>query len=153
MIPRTKPLFFLWLLLTLGLLTFIWGNSLMPAEDSSQLSGWFGQLIGKVFPIFSPDSPNGSHLLRKCAHFCEFAALGAVLCFGWAMVQVKKRCILFPALGCGILVAAIDETIQRFVPGRSGAVTDVLLDSSGVLAGAACLFLILILYKEHKGGA
>jgi VanZ family protein len=34
------------------------------------------------------------------------------------------------------LVPVVDEAIQLFVPGRSGRVTDVLLDLSGVAFGA-----------------
>ncbi len=44
------------------------------------------------------------------------------------------RHISVPMLG-GVLTALTDETIQIFSPGRSSQVTDVWLDSAGVLAG------------------
>ena len=34
-----------------------------------------------------------------------------------------------------VLAPVVDECIQRFVPGRSGQPTDVLIDLSGVLLG------------------
>ncbi len=42
--------------------------------------------------------------------------------------------VSWPMLG-GLLTALTDETIQLFVPGRSGQVTDVWIDFSGVLTG------------------
>ena len=33
----------------------------------------------------------------------------------------------------GLLTALTDETIQLFVPGRSGQVTDIWIDFSGVM--------------------
>ena len=41
------------------------------------------------------------------------------------------------------LYAATDEFHQVFVPGRSGKVADVLLDSAGALLGVLLLALIL----------
>lgn len=46
------------------------------------------------------------------------------------------------SLFSGLLVALTDETIQLFVPGRSGQVTDVWLDFLGILAGSV-MYLIL----------
>ncbi len=148
MIRRSKLSLTLWAVITAALLAFIWGNSLMPEDASSELSGWFGELICKILPIFSPENPTGSYLLRKCAHFCEFAALGAVLCWGWAML-LQKQVFLY-SLACGILVAAIDETIQLFVPGRYGCIQDVALDSSGVLTGAACVLLLILITRKNR---
>ena len=42
----------------------------------------------------------------------------------------------------GLAVAGIDEGIQTFVQGRSGQISDVLLDFFGVTA--ACLILTLL---------
>ncbi len=134
-----------------AMVCFIWGNSLLPAQESSQVSGWFGQFLGRLLPIFSPDNPNSSHLLRKCAHFAEFAVLGGLLCWGSAMLQRKKPLVLGAAFLCGTAVAAIDETIQLFVPGRGGSIADALLDSTGVLTGAAAMLLLLMcIRKLHR---
>ena len=42
--------------------------------------------------------------------------------------------VSWPMLG-GLLTALTDETIQLFVPGRSGQVTDIWIDFSGVMTG------------------
>ena len=64
--------------------------------------------------------------------------------------------VSWPVLG-GLLTALTDETIQLFVPGRSGQVTDIWIDFSGVmtglLAGLILLGLIrmcIILYQHRN---
>ena len=48
-----------------------------------------------------------------------------------------------PMLG-GVLTALTDETIQLFSDGRSGQVTDVWLDSAGVLTGILVAIVLLL---------
>jgi VanZ family protein len=70
-------------------------------------------------------------LLRKIAHVAEYAVLGALL-----MRAVGSD---LPAAAIGIAYAATDEVHQVFVPGRHGAVLDVLVDAVGVLIGVYLL--------------
>ncbi len=150
MIRRSKLQLWLCGLLTAVAVCFIWGNSLLPADESSQVSGWFGAFIGKLLPMFSPENPNGSHLLRKFAHFTEFALLGTLLCWGSAMLLKKKPAVIGAAFLCGAAVAAIDETIQRFIPGRCGCLADALLDSVGVLTGTLAVFVLILLLRKSR---
>ena len=46
--------------------------------------------------------------------------------------------------------AATDEMHQLFVPGRSGQVSDVLLDSAGAIAGLALLGGIRFLVQRRR---
>ncbi|MEF2639337.1 MAG: VanZ family protein, partial [Lachnospiraceae bacterium] len=55
--------------------------------------------------------------------------------------QLRTR-ILIP-FALGVLYAASDEFHQLFVPGRSGQVRDVCIDSSGVMIGILLLTLVL----------
>ena len=114
-------------------LAVIWGNSLLSGESSSQVSGWAGQLLQKLLPALSLDTEEGMHLLRKTAHFTEFAILGVLLLRLTGLIGQPVR----SAALWGITAAAVDETIQRFTEGRTGCLQDVLLDSTGVLAGVA----------------
>ena len=125
----------------------IWGMSLQPAEVSSDFSSG---LFGKILRIFFPDVwgrldeiPMATlemwhWIFRKFAHFTEYFILG-ILWFG-VLSQcetINKR--IKTALIC-ILTALVDEMlIQRFVPGRSGQLTDVALDSIGAVIG---MFLV-----------
>lgn len=119
--------------LLIGLLVFIWGNSMLPGEISQAFSDWVNSFL------FSGEGSGGqgSGLLRKIAHFTEFAALGMLL--GWLFGMLRKGKLLPFCAGCA--AACMDETIQFFVPGRSPGLKDVAIDSCGVLAGLILLWI------------
>ena len=130
-------------------LTFIWGNSMIPAEGSSMLSEWVREILSSVIPP-AAESESG-FLLRKLAHFSEFACLGFLLSWHFAMVQQKKPCIAGTALLTGFLCACADETIQLFSPGRGPSPVDVGIDTAGVAFGIGLLLLGQYIYqKNHK---
>ena len=54
------------------------------------------------------------------------------------------------ALAAGIIYAATDEFHQTFVPGRAGRISDVCIDTCGVLIGAFAFLGIYILIKKCK---
>ena len=125
-------------------LIFIWGNSLLPGEISGAFSDWVKSVLARLFGGgFQASSGRG--LLRKVAHFTEFAALGALL--GWLFGMLKKRRI-YPFL-FGTAAACIDETIQMFVPDRGPTVRDVCIDSCGVLTGMYLLCLGHTWYQKY----
>ena len=123
---------------------FIWGNSLLPGSVSGAISGWIRDVLAAIFPGGFDEPDSGHGLLRKLAHFSEFACLGGLLVWLFAMVQ-KTRAL---ALLCGVLVASVDETIQRFVPGRGPSIRDVLIDTSGVIVGIGLLLIGHTVYKR-----
>lgn len=116
-------------------LVFIWGNSLMPGEISGTFSDWVKSMLAQIVPM-GPDDGTGGGLLRKAAHFTEFTALGMCLAWLYGMLQKGK---VFPFLW-GVLAAAVDETIQCFVPDRGPSIRDVCIDSAGVLTGMILLW-------------
>lgn len=117
-------------------LVFIWGNSLLPGEISGAFSDWVKSILARLFSG-DPSAPSGGGLLRKVAHFTEFAALGMCLAWLHGMLQKGK---LQPFLW-GVLAASVDETIQRFIPDRGPSIRDVCIDSAGVLTGIVLLWL------------
>ena len=117
-------------------LVFIWGNSLLPGEISGAFSDWVKSILAQLF-AGEPGEHSGGGLLRKIAHFTEFTALG--MCLAWLHGMLQKG-RLRPFLW-GVLAAAADETIQRFVPDRGPSVKDVCIDSAGVLTGIILLWL------------
>ena len=122
-----------------ALLCFIWGNSMLPGQESGQISGGLLQWLRQTFP-FLRGMPE--LLLRKLGHFLEFAALGFFLC--WLLRlggQVGIHRVSAPMF-LGMLAANIDETIQYFRPGRGPSVIDVWIDTAGVVAGIAAFFLL-----------
>ena len=103
------------------ILAFIWGNSLMPAELSHSFSQWVKTLLTRFLSGDGAETGEGSGLLRKMAHFAEFTALG--LCLTWRGGMLGKK--MGRTFLAGVAVAAVDETIQRFVPGRNASILDV----------------------------
>lgn len=138
----------IYIALTLLWTVIIFSFSLQPGEVSSDMSQGFGRWLLQTFAPWlldymeslSPEQLEYLHfLLRKCAHFTEYFILG-VLAIS-AVYQTKFSNKWRYALLYGVLVAAIDETIQRFVPERAGRLADVFLDSSGVFFGIICYLL------------
>ena len=142
----------LWLCAALiGLcLCFIWGNSLLPGEVSAAISDWVGDTLEQLLHIHRTSPGRG--LLRKLAHFSEFAALGMLLT--WLMGMREKPFWLAQIFGS--LAACVDETIQCFVPGRGPGLRDVCIDSSGVLTGMIVIYfgysLLIHRRRNHNLG-
>ena len=127
-------------------LCFIWGNSLLPGEISGAISEAVKNVIRWCLSFLGLRSGGGGGggLLRKVAHFTEFACLGGL--FTWLFSMLRRPVLLAP--GCGFLAACVDETIQIFVPNRGPSVFDVLIDTAGVAVGVT--LLLLFHYIKHK---
>ena len=92
--------------------------------------------------------------VRKAAHMTEFGIL-AVLIYIWlGKWQFTTRKTMLLAILAAALYAASDETHQLFVAGRSGRVTDVMIDSAGAILGvlifAGVEKCIIFLWNRRK---
>jgi VanZ family protein len=76
-----------------------------------------------------------NHLVRKIAHFSEYAVLFLVSTFAFRRLwsNLSAGWIALVCLALCVAFAAGDEFHQSFVPGRTPLVSDVLLDSFGAL--------------------
>ena len=147
------------LFLVLAMLAFIWGHSLMPAEVSSQESEWFLRLVKPA--VMAADwclrqfgvRVEPSALVRKMAHFSEFAVLGVLMYLLFSPPEKRSRGLL-AAAGC-LAAALIDEFLQRFAAGRAPALRDVGIDFAGACLGialaAAVLALIHLAARKRRG--
>lgn len=88
--------------------------------------------------------------IRKLAHFSIYTVLGiATICHmsTYSIVRYKR-------IGCsliiGMLYAISDEIHQLFVPGRSGQMTDVLIDTMGVLFGICVVLLGQNIIRKNR---
>jgi len=93
------------------------------------------------------------HAIRKCAHFAEYFILSLLILRGIRAGRKETR--LAWALLAILVVAAyasLDEFHQSFVPGRTPAVGDVLIDTSGGAAAQllAALFVLWGHVREHQ---
>ena len=76
------------------------------------------------------------YFARKAAHFMIYALLGALFVQALFCHTDNTYIVLCGALLFTMLFAATDEFHQLFVPGRSGELRDVALDSGGAVLGA-----------------
>ena len=130
-------------------LVFIWGNSMLGREQSADVSNGLLEFIRPALESLGLNCET-DHWLRKLAHFCEFALLGAELSALWALKTKRSMWDLSrSALYC-LGVAVMDETIQYF-SGRYPHILDVMLDFSGSICGIAvfyAVFAAVVKYKE-----
>ena len=134
----------------IGCIAFIFSNSMKIASVSSVSSGRVLQLLQAVLRrLGMPGLAQRltMHIVRKMAHFCEYTLEGFLLMLCMRVYSRRPlRHITVPMLA-GVLTALTDETIQLFSQGRSSQVTDVWLDSAGVLAGILAALLLMGLWS------
>ena len=139
-------------------IAFIFSNSLQNGTSSGQTSGTVMNFINSVLGSISPSLKVDHHFVRKAAHFCEFAALSLSFCFSFWFtfsatkgVRGKRRFMTLFSIPASFAVAVCDEVIQLFIDGRSGSVTDVLIDTSGAVTSALLFFaLYTLICRLHK---
>lgn len=144
----------IWLTLAVLWLLFIWGNSLQTAAESSEVSRG---VMAYLIPLLEwTGLPEGlwHTLVRKLAHMTEFALLGML----WSLAVspgakttphvrwTRRSWALLICLGA----ALIDESIQRFVPGRSGELRDVCIDLLGGILGILAVLAAAAVRKRLK---
>lgn len=134
----------------IGCIWFIFSNSMAVADVSSVSSGRVLQLLQAVLRRLGHPALAQRltmHIVRKMAHFCEYTLEGFLLMLCMRVYSRRPlRHITVPMLA-GVLTALTDETIQLFSEGRSSQVTDVWLDSAGVLAGILAALLLMGLWR------
>ena len=119
---------------------FIFYHSMETAEMSSSRSMGLLAMMERYLGRYSFLT---EHLLRKLAHFLEFAVEG-VLLLSVLLGYTERlfRYLGWPLLG-GVLTALTDETLQLFSAGRSAQVTDVWIDFLGVMTGLLAAAVIV----------
>lgn len=153
-----KTIFAVLLVLWMG---FIFSMSSENAEKSSNTSGQTIRVVLSAVPGFEeqPEEVKVNiieklqFIVRKSAHFIGYMILG-ILASGLILYygNINKKYLL--AFLICVIYAISDEIHQLFVPGRSGQVRDVLIDSAGSLLGIILVMafekLLIKFNKKHK---
>ena len=106
----------------LACILFIFRNSMQTGEVSSARSQAVTTLVNGFLGKFGL-GPLSEHIIRKLAHFSEYALLGC------------------------LIAALMDETIQISIPNRTSSVTDVWIDMAGAIAGLFAALIILLILR------
>lgn len=130
----------------LACIVYIFRNSLQTGAESSLRSQAVmmkvNETLGRVHL-----GPLSEHLIRKIAHFLEFAMEGFLLMLCLRVYTAHfVRHMSWPLL-IGMGTALMDETIQLFIPNRTSMVTDVWIDMLGVVAGLLVALIILLIVR------
>lgn len=134
-------------------LAFIWGNSLATERKSKEQSQKVLDDVKSALETVVGTGNATNHLIRKLAHFIEYAVLGIVFTLLFALRgRLNKQGIVNCAF-IGFLAALTDETIQLFTD-RGSQVQDVWLDfigySAGILVTAIVVKLIMRVRKSEN---
>ena len=147
---------FLWLLV-IAVAVMIFYFSTQGGEESMQTSGG---IVTSLLRLFIPDFDRMSfrekkaiytqlqYLVRKGAHFTEFAMLGASLRLLLHALGVRWPVLI--AWAAGTLYACTDEWHQMIIGTRTASWRDVALDSAGVLTAVLVTTLLLWLHRRRK---
>ena len=126
--------------------------SAQKSSDSDNLSSGITRfvlnIINGLLPRIEIEFSVFSHFVRKSAHFIAYLILGVLSLH--AIDKEKNptvRWFIKAFLIC-VLYAMSDEFHQLYVPGRSGELRDVLLDSTGSLVGILGYFFVR--YRVNK---
>lgn len=89
-------------------------------------------------------------LIRKAAHVTEYGILTIFVSFYIWVRGHRGKVFFLITLLISVGYAVTDEVHQIFVPGRSGRITDVLIDSVGCILGVLLFLLIRHLIKNRS---
>lgn len=148
------------ILIILLLCTFfiIFGFSSQNGEQSGGISRKVTEIILKASSSYNKLEEEEKEIvlhrtesiIRKVAHFSIYAVVGFLLMGLLSTYKIKDKWRLIMTIGIGILYAISDEFHQSFSPGRSPKVTDVYIDTLGVIVGALLVILIRMVYQKIK---
>ena len=145
------------ILLILLFWTFItiFGFSSQDAEQSGNLSEKITKKIIDKVPNIEKQNQEyiierTEKVIRKIAHFSIYTLVGFLLMAFISTYKIVEKTRVITSLLIGAIYAMSDEIHQSFIPGRSPQITDVMLDSLGVLCGILILMLILKITDNIK---
>lgn len=152
---RNTVLIFVSLIPVILVMAVIFYFSSQTAEASTVTSGGFVETamsyIVKIFGEISADAYEGiehtvTFIVRKAAHFLEFAALGF-----FAEIHLRtwlsRKTWLFSAV-FSVLYACSDEIHQHFVSERAPRFLDVCVDSAGAFCAVAAVCIIVFIARK-----
>lgn len=114
---------------------------------STRTEGWLGQFLAGWGLELGPLLGLANLIVRKCAHFVEYATLGVLVHRAWQRTWPASDA-LAAAISIVILAAGLDELGQTRLLVRTGAAKDVVLDACGGAVGA---YLASRLWGETRG--
>ena len=109
---------------------------LMSSEVAGTSSARSDEIVRTIQSIgVSTPADLLTFVVRKAAHICAYFVLGILLFNLVKEYDLSVKKMIFISIAIAMLYACTDELHQMFVPGRSGEVRDVLIDTAGAAVG------------------
>ena len=144
-------------ILLIGTFFIIFGFSNQNGEESSGVSRKVTEFIAEKI-INVPDNEKQETIenmegnVRKLAHFSIYTMVGLLLMGIVSTYSVEEMKQIYISIVIGMIYATTDEIHQSFIPDRSAQLTDVMIDTMGVILGILIVMLVIkvLIKKEHK---
>lgn len=110
-------------------------------------------IVAKQGAISGENYESVNHSLRKTLGHASLFGIAQIFTYlTFYMFFYEKKWWFYSSisLGSGLLLACLSELIQFFVPTRSGAFLDVLIDFAGVVVAALIIFAIIRIVLKIK---
>lgn len=142
------------ILLCVVWLGLIFYNGTRQGEISQKSSKQFINVVSRFMKVPSEgvDQPgikfsDVNFYVRKNAHFFQYLVLSILMCSTVSHFKLCKSSKIFLLPFLLLFFPVIDEFIQKFIPGRTSNIFDVIIDFSGGILG---MLIFKIHYKVHK---
>jgi len=89
-------------------------------------------------------------IVRKTAHYTLYAIGGFLIMIYIYQYKITENKKILYSILTGSIYACTDEIHQVFIPGRTGEITDVCLDSLGVATGVCVCLLAIKIIRDIK---
>lgn len=128
------------------------------AEESSKTSSNFITVIIKLFNKDIEQEQLETIMLkvetivRKLAHFVLYTLGGMLITIMFINFKEYITKTKIASFLLGATYAITDEIHQLFIPGRSGEIRDVLIDSTGILLGVFIIYLLMRIKGMFRSG-
>ena len=129
---------------------FIWDNSLQNGGNSDGFSLIFAEWLAPIADKlgFYGNIWALNRIVRKLAHLTEFTILGGVLYV--VLRHYIEYGTVVKTIGVGIVIASLDEFIQLFSLGRSSQLSDVMIDTVGIIIGISVVKLTYYISHDKR---
>ena len=147
------------IVLAIAINIFIIVSASLPGAESTNESNWIVEPVKVVINSIKADTINESNIgtfsavIRKLVgHFSLFLVSGVLTTLSikflyYDQTQNLMKFVIISSIS-GLFLAVLTETIQVFVPGRSGEITDALIDFGGYIIAVILISISVYIHKR-----
>ena len=122
---------------------------LFSSQDGGESSGFSRKFV--EFFVKDPEMVDKIEpYVRKLAHFSEYGLCGVLFISLFSTYEWTDRRKVATSILIGVWYAIMDEIHQLMVPGRSGALKDVYIDSLGIATGVIGMLIVIKIFEIIK---